>query len=151
MSTADYQRALDAALRELEQAMAQRAALETRIAQLRQTVGTLNRLCGYEPTVPWSLTDACRVVLRSAAAPLTAVEIRNRLQTIGLDTTRYANALSAVHTVLKRLVETGEILPAEHDESTRLAYEFLGTGIIASRTSVNPAGQSGRRRRKDER
>lgn len=146
MSNEAYRRALEAALRELEQAMAQRTVLDTRIAQLRQTVGTLNRLCGYEPTVPWSLTDACRVVLRSAGAPLTAVQIRDRFETIGLDTTRYANALSAIHTVLKRLVETGEILPAKDDESTRIAYEFLGSGVIASRTSVTPPSN---RRRKE--
>jgi hypothetical protein len=149
MPDADYRRALDTAVRELEQALAQRQTLDGRIAQLKQTVGTLNKLCGYEPTVPWSLTDACRTVLRSAAAPLTAVQIRERFETIGLDTTRYANALSAIHTVLKRLEETGEIIPSRDDESTRVAYAFLGSGIVASRTTVRPTPRRRIRRRKE--
>ena len=136
MSIDDYKRALEAACREYEDAAAQHAALETRIAQLKQTIGTLNKLCGYEATVPWSLTDACRVVLRSAGAPMTAVQVRDRIESIGLDLDRYQNALGAVHTVLKRLAESGEVAPIERDETTRVAFEFLGSGIVASRTGM---------------
>jgi hypothetical protein len=123
-SATDYQRALDAALRELEQALADRAALETRIAQLHETVGTLTRLCGFTPTVPFGLTDACRMALRCAAGPMTAIEMRNRLDATGFDLTRYANALAAIHTVLKRLVDAGEASAVDADESSRLAYAF---------------------------
>jgi hypothetical protein len=138
MPTDHYRAALDAACREYEEVAAQHAALETRLAQLKQTIGTLNKLCGFEPTVPWSLTDACRVVLRSAGAPMTAVQVRDRIEAIGLDTDRYANALAAIHTTLKRLEEGGEISALESDETTRIAYEFLKTGIVASRPTVKP-------------
>lgn len=139
MTTTDYRRALDAAVREYERALAERAALEARIAQLKQTIGTLCRLCGLEPTVPWGLTDACRTLLRNAAEPLSAVELRARLASIGVDLDRYSNSLAAIHTVLKRLAESGEIAAAR-DDSTRIAYQFVGPGAPgARRRSLRPA------------
>ena len=139
--SAEYRNALDAACREYEQVAAEHARLETRMGQLKQTIGTLNKLCGYEPTVPWSLTDACRVVLRSAGRPMTAMEVRQSLDAAGVDFTRYQNALSAIHTTLKRLAEGGEVAARELDESARTAYEFLAAGVVAPRTGT-------RRRRK---
>jgi hypothetical protein len=136
MSTDDYRRALDAASREYERAMAERAALDDRLAQLKQTIASLTKLCGYQPTVPWGLTEACRTLLRSAGTPLTAVELRDRLASVGFDLDRYSNALAAVHTVLKRLAESGEAAVADQDETSRIAYAFLGSGVIASRTYV---------------
>jgi len=61
------------------------------------------------PTVPMGLTDAVRLVVRGAGAPLTPVEVRDRLQAIGFDVSKYTNDLAAVHTILKRLNESGEI------------------------------------------
>jgi hypothetical protein len=133
MSDQAYREALDAALREYEQALADQAALETRIAQLRQTIGTLTTLCGYTPTVPYGLTDACRTALRCAGRPLTAIEVRDRLAATGFDLDRYANALAAVHTVLKRLEQSGEAEIGPADETSRTAYEFLQSGLVASR------------------
>ena len=72
MAETESRRALDAALREYESLTRQRADLDARIARLAQTVGSLTRLCGLVPTVPWGLTDACRLVLRGAGQPLAA-------------------------------------------------------------------------------
>jgi hypothetical protein len=103
----DYRRALDAALREYEALTGERAKLDARIAQLAQTIGNLTRLCGMTPTVPWGLSDACRIVLKAAGHPLTVGEVRGHLEAIGVDLTRYANELAAIHTTLKRLRESG--------------------------------------------
>jgi hypothetical protein len=104
----DYRRALDAALREYETLGQQRAAMDDRLAQLAQTIGALMRLCNLTPTVPFGLTDACRIVLKAAGHPLTATEVRAQLHAMGFDLSRYANDLAAIHTVLKRLNEAGE-------------------------------------------
>ena len=146
----EYRKALDAACREYEQVAAEHARLETRLGQLKQTIGTLNKLCGFEATVPWSLTDACRVILRSAGRPMTAMEVRKSLDAAGLDFTRYQNALSAIHTTLKRLAEGGEVAPRDVDESARVAYEFLATGMIASRVGV-PRHKTPRRKKRTPR
>jgi hypothetical protein len=104
----DYQRALESACREYETLTRQRADLDGRIAQLTQTIGSLTRLCGYVPTVPMGLTEACRMVLKAAGHPLTALEVRAQLDAMGIDLSKYSSDLSAIHTVLKRLTQSGE-------------------------------------------
>jgi hypothetical protein len=104
----NYRAALDAAVKEYETLGAERQSIDKRLAQLAQTIGTLSRLLGLTPTVPLGLTDACRLVLRSGL-PMTPVEVRDRLDSIGVDLEVYANDLSAIHTVLKRLNEAGEV------------------------------------------
>jgi hypothetical protein len=108
MTIADYRAALTAAIAEYEAVGEERRRADERLAQLAQTITTLSRLVGITPTVPLGLTDACRLALR-AGVPMTPVEVRDRLLAIGVDLSIYANELSAIHTVLKRLNEAGEI------------------------------------------
>ena len=108
MTTDDYRRALDAAIKEYEALGSERRAIDKRLTELAQTIGTLSRLCGLTPTVPWGLTDACRVILRSGL-PMTPIDVRDRLQAIGFDLSKYSSELAAIHTVLKRLNESGEV------------------------------------------
>jgi hypothetical protein len=131
MSDHDYRRALDAAVREYERLTIDHAALESRLSQLKHSIAALTRLCGYEPTVPLGLTDACRLVLRNSSDPLTAVELRHRLASIGVDLDRHANPLASIHTVLRRLQETGELVERDRDDerSSRTAYSFAVPGL----------------------
>jgi hypothetical protein len=108
MTAGDYCTALDAAIREYEELGARRHEIDDRLAQLAQTIGTLTRLLGLTPTVPLGLTDACRLVLRGGV-PMTPTEVRDRLLAIGMDLSGYVSELSAIHTVLKRLNEAGEV------------------------------------------
>jgi hypothetical protein len=108
VTTDDYRTALDAAIKEYEELGAERRTIDGRLAQLAQTIGTLTRLLGLTPTVPLGLTDACRLVLR-AGLPMTPLEVRDRLLGIGVDLSIYSSDLSAIHTILKRLNESGEI------------------------------------------
>ncbi len=132
-----YKAALDAALREYETLTTQRAELDSRLAQVTESIGTLTRLCGLTPTVAYGLTDACRTALRCAGAPMTPIEIRDRLRSTGFDLSRYANPLAAIHTVLKRLAESGEAASRQAPRSQRVAFEF--------RTPVRPAAPGARR------
>lgn len=108
MSSDTYRTALDAAIKEYEGLGEQRRDIDTRLSRLAQTIGTLSRLLGLVPSVPLGLTDGCRLVLRGGL-PMTPVEIRDRLVEIGMDLSAYSSDLSAIHTVLKRLNEAGEI------------------------------------------
>lgn len=105
----DYRRALNAAVEEYEALGKERREIDDRLAQLAQTIGTLTKLLGLTPTVPLGLTDACRLALRGAGLPLTPLEVRDRLLAIGVDLSIYSNELAAIHTILKRLNESGEI------------------------------------------
>ncbi len=109
MTTDDYRRALATAIREYEALGQQRQDVDTRLAEVAQTIGTLSRLCGLVPTVPLGLTDACRLVVRGAGVPVTPMDVRQRLQSIGFDLQKYVNDLAAIHTILKRLNESGEL------------------------------------------
>jgi hypothetical protein len=109
MTHEDYRRALEAATHEYEALGAQRQEIDRRLAELAQTIGTLSRLLGLTPTVPLGLTDAIRLVVRGAGVPMTPIEVRDRLRAIGFDVEKYANDLAAVHTILKRLNQTGEL------------------------------------------
>jgi hypothetical protein len=120
---ADYRRALDTAVREYEELGRRRREIDARLAQLAETIGTLNRLCGFDATLFWGLTDACRTVLRNAGHPMTPLEVRERLGAIGFDLSKYSNSLAAIHTVLKRLGEAGEIRFLELDTG-KFAYEW---------------------------
>jgi hypothetical protein len=108
VTDADYRAALAAAIKEYEELGLRRREIDDRLAQLSQTIGTLNRLLGYQPTVPLGLTDAIRIVMRSGV-PMTPVEVRDRLHGMGFDVSKYANDLAAVHTILKRLNGAGEL------------------------------------------
>lgn len=113
MTTEDYRRALDAAIREYETLGQQRQEIDKRLAELAQTIGTLSRLCGLTPTVPMGLTDACRLAMRTGL-PMTPTDVRARLMSIGFDLSKYSSDLAAIHTVLKRLNEAGELRLIAH-------------------------------------
>src|SRR5947209_8643020 len=109
MTHEDYRRALASAIAEYEELGAKRQAVDKRLAELAQTIGTLSQLLGLTPTVPLGLTDAIRLVMRGAGVPMTPVDVRDRLHAIGFDVSKYSNDLAAVHTILKRLNESGEL------------------------------------------
>ena len=144
--TEDYRRALATAFREYEVLGQQRQDIDKRIAEVAQTIGTLSRLCGLVPTVPLGLTDACRLVVRGAGVPVTPGDVRQRLQSIGFDLSKYANDLAAIHTILKRLNESGELrLLARGNEPGKQAYIWhhgphavvLGADIAAFMRDAN--------------
>jgi hypothetical protein len=108
MTSEDYRTALAAAVTEYEALGEQRREIDARLSQLAQTIGTLSKLIGLTPTVPLGLTDAVRLALR-AGVPMTPIDVRDRLQAIGVDLSIYSSELAVIHTVLKRLNEAGEI------------------------------------------
>ncbi|HZR25142.1 MAG TPA: hypothetical protein VFA59_16220 [Vicinamibacterales bacterium] len=109
MTSHDYRRALESAIREYEELGAKRRDIDQRLAELAQSIGTLSKLLGLTPTVPLGLTDAIRMIVRGSGVPMTPVEVRDRLHGIGFDVSKYTNDLAAVHTILKRLNDSGEL------------------------------------------
>src|SRR5262252_1213312 len=109
MMAEEYRGALARAIAEYERLGAERRRIDDRLAQLAQTISTLTRLVGLAPTVPFGLTDACRLVYRNAGIPLSPTEVRERLRAIGFALSGYSNEMAAIHTVLRRLSEAGEL------------------------------------------
>jgi hypothetical protein len=138
-----YRTALEAAVREYEALGEQRRDLDRRLSHLAQTIGTLSRLMGLVPTVPLGLTDACRLVLRGGL-PMTPMAVRDRLLEIGVDLSIYSSELSAIHTVLKRLNEAGEIrlLPRPNGKSAYL-WQVPPTAVAIGPEVAEHIRQSG--------
>jgi hypothetical protein len=137
MASGDYRAALDAAIKEYESLGEQRRAIDDRLAQLGQAIGTLTRLLGLSPTVPLGLTDAIRMILRHGS-PMSPVQVRDRLSAIGIDMSKYANDLAAVHTILKRLNASGElrfipVAPGRH----QYVWHRPTTPVVLSRDIVS--------------
>jgi hypothetical protein len=139
MAEGKYRRALQESIREYERLSAQRAAIDTRIAQLVQAIGSLSRLCNLTPTVGLGLTDACRMVLKAAGHPLTAAEVRIQLDAMGFDTSRYSNPLASIHIVLRRLSRAGEVgfVPRSHDKPA-YAWKRPARVVVLSKSSDIP-------------
>lgn len=158
VSADEYRGALSAAIAEYETLGEERRRIDGRLAQLAQTIGILNRLLGYTPTVPMGLTDACRLVLRGGV-PMTPTDVRDRLLAIGVNLSIYTNDLSAIHTVLKRLHEASEIRLVQRG-SAKPAYlwrpprraiaigpevaEFLRGSPVRPSSPARPAATPGR-------
>jgi chromosome segregation ATPase len=87
--------------------------LNVRIADLRQTVAILSKLCGealVEVEDALGLTDAIRIALdESGGKEMHAQDVRLLLESRGFQTRRYGNLLASIHTVLKRLQARGEV------------------------------------------
>ena len=134
-----YQEALEQALRELGESMAERDLLEERldaadrrIFRLREGAMGIGALLGryrlgeeFPDLFPdridpdKGLTDAVRDLLKSHHPySHTPVQIRDGLKEKGYGISKHKNPLASIHTVLKRLVEKGEIREGNRDGRT---------------------------------
>ena len=125
----DYPAWYAGAKAELEKLQEEKAQLkrslddcDKQIAALIQTINALAPLVGEEPIAapepeapPAGMTDSIRGILAEAKEPLSAAEIRDLLETMGFDMKSYSNPLATVHTVLRRLTESGETEAQEKD------------------------------------
>ena len=118
----DYKSWFENAKTELQKVQEEKAGLELaaiqcdrQVAALIQTMNAIAPLVGELPlTLPASeeaeiaavgMTDSIRTILTEAGEPLTASEIRDRLEQKGLDIKSYSNPLANIHTILRRLTE----------------------------------------------
>src|ERR1700735_2476207 len=97
-ATADLAK-LQAEKAELESALEDR---EKQIAVLERTVNFLAPMVGQEPARAAArenagMTGSIREILKTSPEPLTAPEIRDRLEKLGFDMKSYSNPLATIH------------------------------------------------------
>lgn len=100
----------------------QREELETKIAKQLTRVAALSSLSDeggggkMMETELGGLTNACRVAFRAAGDKgLIPTEVRSALERLQFPIRSHKNILSSIHTVVRRLLEAGEIRKAIHD------------------------------------
>ncbi len=126
MARPAYSQAYEAAKLDLLKQLQKRDQIDQQIHKLRQTVKALGELCGAAPeeidkllliegfaiNSTMGFTDAIRRLFRIHQKALSPVEIRDDLLKIGIGKEQ-VNLLSSIHTVLRRMVEAGEIEKTE--------------------------------------
>jgi endonuclease III len=122
MTRPAYSQAYETAKLDLLKQLQKRDQIDKQILKLKQTVKALGDLCGAPPDEVEKLlliegfainstmgfTEAIRRLFRMHQKALNPVEIRDDLLKIGIGREQ-VNLLSSIHTVLRRMVEGGEI------------------------------------------
>jgi len=129
-----YHQARSSALKELADAAKQKEILDKRIARLKQTLASLDALIEGDEASTESrqemdvvgITDAVRNALKIANSPRTAVDVRDWLASSGYDLSDQENALASIHTILKRLVRSGEAQDGLN-ETGKAVYKWAGS------------------------
>lgn len=117
-TTDDFKKALDAAMQELQERIAQKAAIEKRILQLRQVIASISAATEDGPTLQHSdadtiNTDEVRNVFRARANEVvSAQDVADELARLGYHLDRYPTPLATIGTILNRMRDQGELTNA---------------------------------------
>jgi hypothetical protein len=120
MTLTEYRRDLQARKRELVSLLQQRQKIDQKMAQLQPVISHLEGLCrelgekvAHETAVKHELTtgltELARVTLREAFIPVSASDLKSRMEARGFDFSKYSNPLASIHTVLQRLVKSSQV------------------------------------------
>ena len=121
-----YTEALEDAKREREALKDEAVKLAIRIAKLDRTITALSMLCGQSDDSPLGFTDAVRQVVRQAyPAGLFANTVKKMLVDAGFDLTDYTNSAASIHTILKRLVKSGEVKSHRDSKNGKTFYRWI--------------------------
>jgi|ERR1700730_8448366 len=115
----------------------QREELEIRIAKQQRRVAALAALIDESEETDQildlnlgGLTDVVRSALRAGGSRgLTPIEIRTRLNQLSFPTNEYKNFMASLHSVLKRLVDAGEVrivIFDKHEGRDGSVYKWVG-------------------------
>lgn len=109
---------------EVEEITKKERELAYRKAKLNDTMKALRPLIFKEV---WdintlNLSDAIRFVFSSTKRKLSALEVRSKLEDLSYSLDQFDNPLANIHTAIRRMVDTGELFPAE-DENKKKTFE----------------------------
>jgi division protein CdvB (Snf7/Vps24/ESCRT-III family) len=157
MTTANYHRALFEAEQDLARCLVQRQKIDHKVARLQAVITQLQELCAeldkkhFERRVErvvkahlnMGITELARVLLKEMSLPMTASDLKEKMEARKLDLSRYSNPLAVIHTVLKRLVQSGEVKVVPQGRGKK-AYQWVSTTdklLSELRQSSQPAAQ----------
>ena len=157
MTTANYHRALFEADQDLARCLVQRQKIDHKVARLQAVITQLQDLCAemdhknferrvervVKADLKMGITELARVILKEMALPMTASDLKEKMEARKLDISRYSNPLAVIHTVLKRLVQSGEVKVVLRKQGKK-AYQWVSTTdklLSELRQSSQPTGQ----------
>jgi hypothetical protein len=113
----EFKVALEKARKELAEIEEQEKKIALRKTQLMYSVAALSLLCGEAPDIrAMKLAHAIRTMYVDAFRinphrGLKPKDIRDQLRLVGYPLTEFKNELASIHTVIRRMVEAGEVQP----------------------------------------
>ena len=124
MVTMNYHRSLLETKQELARCLEERQKIDYKVARLQAVISHLQNLCAeldqktlerrtervVKADLKMGITKLTRSILQETFfAAMTAGDLKKRIEVRKLDLSRYQNPVAVIHTVLKRLVEGGEV------------------------------------------
>ncbi len=157
MSTRNYRRALFEAEQDLAHCLVERQKIDHKVARLQGVISHLQNLCAdldqkhfqkrvdrvVKAGLKVGVTDLARVILKETFFPMTASDLKKSMEARKLDLSRYSNPLAVIHTVLKRLVQSGEV-KVVLQKAGRKSYQWVSTTdklLSELRQTSQPAAQ----------
>lgn len=140
MTANSYTRALYTAKQDLARCLVERQKIDSEVARLQAVIGQLQNLCAerdrksfegrvehvIKANLTKGITEETRVILKETFFPMTAVELKQTLEARKYDLSRYTNSLAVLHTVLKRLVQGGEVKVVPQPRGKK-SYQWIST------------------------
>jgi len=159
MTTRNYHRILYEAKQDLARHLVKRQKLDQKIARLHAVVSDLQNLCAEQDQknfenrvervikkdLKGGITESTRAILQENFFPMTASELKGKIEARKLQLARYANPLAVIHTILKRLVQSGEARVVPRPEGKK-AYQWVSStdkALSELQKSDQPAVQKG--------
>ena len=123
MTKNNYHRTLFEAKQDLAHCLVKRQMIDHKVARLQAVISDLENLCAeldqkdFEKRVDRvikadltvGITESARVILKEKFFPMTASELKESIEARKHNLSTYSNPLAVIHTVLKRLVQSGEV------------------------------------------
>jgi hypothetical protein len=145
----DYRKAYETARQELAELIASEEKLQKKKLSLRKTIETLQALCqsegiAIEPSQEaaqllegTSLADEIRTVLKSRYPGwLRPNRVKEELERLGHDLSKYGNPQATIHMVLKRMHESGEAQEQIMPDDGKKAYRIPSSPVNSESRSL---------------
>lgn len=157
MPNANYHRTLYEAKQDLARHLVKRQKLDQKIARLHAVVTNLQNLCAemdqrsfqkrvdrvIKADLKVGITQSARVILQETFFPMTPSDLLKSIEARKYNLARYVNPLAVIHTVLKRLVQSGEVREVLRADGKK-AYQWVTTAdkaLSELQKSIPPAVQ----------
>jgi hypothetical protein len=141
--TPDFTQIIQESLEELLQRVREREATDKRIAQLTKALRGLAVMLPEKERAQFlsslkvgrrkglGLTEVILEILRDSDGPLSANDIRDRMEDMGFDFTDYAQATATIYNTLRRLTENKRVLPVfPKDGAKTMLYKIGAAGLL---------------------
>lgn len=112
---------------EMGECLKRQEQLEKKIVALRQTITALSDVLGerFVEEDSLGLTDAVRIAFKTYGQPMAPTDVKDRLEQMGYDTTKYGNLMASVHTIINRLQRQGQIKHTGTIANNKPGYQWV--------------------------